>query len=49
MIAKSDGTIDSEELQLLKDIARKIGLSNEHFDLILENPEDYSINPPENK
>ena len=49
MIAKSDGTVDSEELQLLKDIARKIGLSNEHFDLILENPEDYSINPPENK
>jgi uncharacterized tellurite resistance protein B-like protein len=49
MIAKSDGTVDSAELQLLKNIARKIGLSNEDFDLILENPENYSINPPENK
>lgn len=49
MIAKSDGTVAAEELQLLKNIARKIGLSSEHFDLILENPQDYAINPPENK
>ena len=49
MIAKSDGIVDDEELQLLKNIARQIGLSDEHFDQIIENPEDYPINPPENK
>jgi uncharacterized tellurite resistance protein B-like protein len=49
MIAKSDGIVNDEELQLLKNIARQIGLSDEHFDQIIENPEDYPINPPENK
>jgi uncharacterized tellurite resistance protein B-like protein len=49
MIAKADGVVDDEELQLLKNIARQIGLSDEHFDQIIEKPEDYPINPPENK
>ncbi len=49
MIAKSDGVIDADELQLLKNIARQIGLTDEQFDQILSNPGQYPINPPENK
>lgn len=49
MVAKADGVIDEGEMALLKKIAKKIGISEHQFDAILENPEDYSINPPETK
>ena len=49
MVAKADGVIDEGEMALLKKIAKRIGVSEEQFEAILENPTDYSINPPENK
>lgn len=49
MIAKADGVIDDGEQKLLKKIAREIGLSNDNFEKILANPEEFPIYPPENK
>lgn len=49
MVAKADGVIDDGEMKLLKRIAKRIGVSEDQFEAILKNPEDYSINPPENK
>jgi len=49
MIAKADGVIDDNEMELLKKIAREISLSDANFDSILQSPGNFTINPPESK
>ncbi|MCH2236049.1 MAG: hypothetical protein MK078_17575 [Crocinitomicaceae bacterium] len=46
MIAKSDGVISEEEIELLHKIGRKIALSDEQTKAIIKKPEEYPITPP---
>ena len=46
MIAKSDGNISAEEVELLHKIGREISLSDEQIKDIIKKPEDHAITPP---
>ena len=46
MIAKSDGVISEEEIELLHKIGRKISLSDDQTKAIIKNPEEHPITPP---
>ncbi len=48
-IAKADGIVSIEESDLLKKIAKHIGLSDEQANEILNNPSAIEINPPSQK
>ncbi len=47
-IAKTDNTITKEENELLKRTAKKLNISDNEYNKILENPENYPANPPIN-
>ncbi len=48
-LAAADGAINENELALLKRLARKLDVDSSEFDEILETPNRYPINPPNNK
>lgn len=48
-LASADGAVNENELVLLKRLARKLDLDNSEFEEILETPNRYPINPPNNK
>lgn len=45
-IAIADGTISSEEQLFLDQLAKKLDISHEEYEAIMENPLKYHINPP---
>ena len=45
-IAIADGTISPEEKLFLDQLAKKLDISQEEYEAILENPLKYHINPP---
>ncbi|MBF0694784.1 MAG: TerB family tellurite resistance protein [Flavobacterium sp.] len=45
-VALTDGTIDDRERAFLDYLAKKLSISNEEYQEILENPSKYPINPP---
>jgi uncharacterized tellurite resistance protein B-like protein len=45
-IAVADGTISQEEQYFLNQLAKKLEISQEEYEAILENPLKYHINPP---
>jgi len=48
-LASADGAVNENELALLKRFARKLDVDNSEFEEILETPNRYPINPPNNK
>lgn len=48
-LASADGAVNENELALLKRLARKLDVDNSEFEEILETPNRYPINPPNNK
>lgn len=48
-LASADGAVNENELALLKQLARKLDVDNSEFNEILETPNRYPINPPNNK
>ncbi len=48
-LAKSDGNIDQKEMDFLKKMASRFSISEEQFDSLLENGNQYSFNPPVSK
>jgi len=48
-LASADGAVNENELALLKRLARKLDVDNSEFNEILETPNRYPINPPNNK
>jgi len=48
-LASADGAINEDELAMLKRLARKLDVDNSEFEEILETPNRYPINPPNNK
>ena len=45
-LALLDGTIDKNELKLLKKLAKRLEISKEEFKVILNNPSKFPVNPP---
>lgn len=45
-VAYSDGNVSAEEKKFLDKLARKLEISNEEYEEIMENPLKYPINPP---
>jgi len=48
-LASADGAVNENELALLKRLARKLDVDNSEFEEILQTPNRYPINPPNNK
>lgn len=48
-LASADGEINETELKLLQRFARKLDVDDSEFKEILETPDRYPINPPNNK
>ena len=46
MLARIDGTISRQENQLLQRIARRLSLTDEQVNEIIEHPNDYPMIPP---
>lgn len=46
MIARADGEISEEEVALLHKMGQKISLSEEQIEMIINDPNKLSINPP---
>jgi uncharacterized tellurite resistance protein B-like protein len=46
MLARVDGTISRQENQLLQRIARRLSLTDEQVQEIIDHPEDYPMIPP---
>lgn len=49
MLARVDGKIDMEEKGLLERIAKRLSLTQEQVQEILDHPENYPMVPPSNK
>lgn len=47
-IAKADGIISEEEEKLLQRASKRLHISEEEFQKVLENPEKFPVNPPTN-
>ncbi len=45
-IAFADGELDKKELLFLERMARRLGITEEDFSLILKHPEKYKLDPP---
>jgi uncharacterized tellurite resistance protein B-like protein len=45
-VAHSDGKVSAEEKQFLDKLARKLEISSEEYEEIVENPLKYPVNPP---
>jgi len=47
-LASVDGVINLQEEETVKKYAKKLGISSSEYDLVIENPSKYPINPPAN-
>ena len=45
-LALLDGTIDKNELKLLKKLAKRLDISKEEYKVIVKNPSKFPVNPP---
>jgi len=49
IMAKADGILDAKEEKLLRYVARRLHISDEAFEDVMNSPEKYTVNPPANK